>query len=93
MRLPLAVAELFQDWLARHYPDRKDKILQRIRTMRRGRLNEARFGFRMHGAGHHAEMISRLFRSASRREGFNQQPWPVSTAAFHRPGPRQLTLF
>jgi DNA repair photolyase len=93
VRLPLAVAELFQDWLARHYPDRKGKILQRIRTMRRGRLNEARFGFRMHGAGHHTEMISRLFRSASRRAGLNQQPWPVSTAAFRRPGPQQLTLF
>ena len=40
VRLPLAVADLFQEWLERHYPDRKDKVLQRIRTMRRGRLNE-----------------------------------------------------
>jgi DNA repair photolyase len=93
VRLPMAVAPLFEDWLGRHYPDRKDKVLQRIRAARNGRLNEARFGVRMNGEGHHAEMIARLFRSASRRAGLNQHPWPVSTAAFRRPGPRQLTLF
>jgi DNA repair photolyase len=93
VRLPLAVADLFQDWLARHYPDRKDKILRRIRAARGGRLNDARFGVRMSGEGHHAEMIARLFRSASKRVGLNQLPWPVSTAAFRRPGPQQLTLF
>ncbi len=34
VRLPLAVADLFQDWLDRHYPDRKDKVLRRIRAAR-----------------------------------------------------------
>ena len=38
-------------------------------------------------------MIARLFRSASRRAGLNQGPWPVSAAAFRAPGPEQLTLF
>jgi hypothetical protein len=61
--------------------------------MRGGKLNESRFGHRMGGEGHHAEMISRLFRAAARREGLNQQPWPVSAEAFRRPGPMQLTLF
>ncbi len=93
VRLPLAVAPLFEDWLGRHYPDRKDKVLERIRSMRGGRLNDSRFGHRMGGEGHHAAMISRLFRAASPRAGLNQQPWPVSTAAFRRPGPQQLTLF
>ncbi len=93
VRLPLAVAPLFEDWLGRHYPDRKDKVLERIRSMRGGRLNDSRFGHRMGGEGHHAEMIARLFRSASRRAGLNQRPWPVSAAAFRRPGPEQLTLF
>jgi DNA repair photolyase len=93
VRLPLAVADLFQDWLGRHYPDRKDKVLGRIRGARQGKLNDVRFGVRMSGEGPHAEMIVRLFRSASRRAGLNQSPWPVSAAAFRRPGPEQLTLF
>jgi DNA repair photolyase len=93
VRLPGAVAGLFQDWLERHYPDRKTKVLDRIRAARGGRLNEVRFGKRMSGEGTHAELIARLFRSASRRAGLNQSPWPVSPAAFRRPGLEQLTLF
>ncbi len=95
VRLPMAVAGLFQDWLENHFPDRKDKVLGRIRATHGGRLNDARFGVRMGGEGHQAELISRLFRTASRRAGLNQRPWPVSAAAFHRPesGPRQRMLF
>ena len=33
------------------------------------------------------------FQTTSRRVGLNQHPWPVSTAAFRRPGPQQLSLF
>ena len=51
VRLPLAVAGLFQDWLEQHYPDRKDKVLERIRAMHGGRLNDSRFGVRMGGEG------------------------------------------
>jgi DNA repair photolyase len=93
VRLPMAVAGLFQDWLEAHFPDRKDKILGRIRAARNGRLNDARFGVRMSGEGHQAELITRLFQTASRRAGLNKHPWPVSTAAFRRPGPQQLSLF
>jgi DNA repair photolyase len=93
VRLPMAVAGLFQDWLETHFPERKEKILGRIRAARGGRLNDARFGVRMSGEGHQAELITRLFQTASRRAGLNRQPWPVSTAAFRRPGPQQLTMF
>ena len=88
-------ADLFQDWLEQHFPDRKDKVLDRIRAMRGGRLNDSRFGVRMSGEGNAAEMIGQIFRSASRRAGMNVQPWPVNARAFRRPKPRdgQLTLF
>jgi DNA repair photolyase len=93
VRLPGAVAGLFQDWLQQHYPDRKDKVLDRIRAARGGRLNDVRFGIRMGGEGNRAELIARLFQAASRRAGLNQRPWPVSAAAFRRPGLEQLKLF
>ena len=35
MRLPGAVAGLFEAWLDRHFPDRKEKVLHRIRDLRR----------------------------------------------------------
>jgi hypothetical protein len=47
----------------------------------------------MRGEENLAELIARLFRTASRRAGLNQHPWPVSAAAFRRPGLEQLTLF
>ena len=96
VRLPLGVSErLFQDWLEQHFPDRKEKVLDRIRAMREGRLNDSRFGVRMSGEGKAAAMIAQMFRGACRRAGLNLQPWPVSAAAF-RPPPSpggQLTLF
>ncbi|MGI9625568.1 MAG: PA0069 family radical SAM protein, partial [Longimicrobiales bacterium] len=40
LRLPLGVADHFDTWLSRHFPDRKDRILGRIRAMRGGSLND-----------------------------------------------------
>src|SRR5437867_9300522 len=55
LRLPLGVAELFVQWLERHFPDRKEKVLARIRDMRGGKLNESQFGKRMRGEGVYAK--------------------------------------
>jgi DNA repair photolyase len=98
LRLPMAVAPLFEDWLDRHRPDAKDKILGRIRSMRDGKLNDARFGSRMSGDGPMAQLIARVFRFACKRLDLNVRPWPVSAAAFQRPGDdgdgdKQLLLF
>src|SRR5439155_9207790 len=43
LRLPFAVKELFETWLAQHYPQRQKKVLNRIRSMRNGKLNDANF--------------------------------------------------
>jgi DNA repair photolyase len=92
IRLPLGVGPLFERWLEQHFPDRKEKILSRIRSLRGGKLNDARFGHRMSGDGPVAEMIRKLFAVARRRAGISED-WPrVSTAAFRRPG-EQRWLF
>jgi hypothetical protein len=89
----MAVAGLFEDWLGHHFPERKDKVLDRIRAARGGRLNDARFGIRMRGEGTLADLIARMFQTTCRRVGLNRHPWPVSTKSFRRPGDRQLKLF
>jgi DNA repair photolyase len=95
VRLPLAVAGLFEVWLEQHFPDRKDKVLDRIGATHGGRLNDSRFGVRMSGDGNAAEMIAQVFRATCRRAGLNRLPWPVNATAFRRPQPRhgQLMLF
>lgn len=92
VRLPLAVAGLFEDWLSRHFPDRKEKVLNRIRSMRGGKLNEASFGRRMAGSGIFAEQMRDMFNLAARRAGLDGPGPELSTAAFRRPGD-QLSLF
>jgi DNA repair photolyase len=94
IRLPLAVAGLFERWLEEHLPEKKSKVLGRIRAMRGGRLNDARFGLRMRGEGPYADQISALFKLTCRQLGLNgrQLDLQLSTEAFRRPG-EQRGLF
>ncbi len=92
LRLPGAVAPLFEEWLGRSLPDKKDKILHRLRAMRRGKLNNSEFGLRMTGEGIFADQISDLFHVACRRAGWSGEGPELSTAAFRRPSDLQLEL-
>jgi DNA repair photolyase len=94
LRLPFGVKELFVDWLDRHFPERKKRVLNRILEMRGGRLNDPDFGSRMHGEGEIAEQIGALFEAARRKAGFPDDIPVLSTRAFRRPAPAgQLGLF
>jgi DNA repair photolyase len=94
LRLPGAVAGLFEGWLDQHFPDRKEKVLSRIRHLRGGRLNDPRFGHRFHAQGVFAEQISSLFHTACRKHGLQTgRDLELSTAAFRRPGGEQMSLF
>jgi DNA repair photolyase len=92
LRLPYAVAPLFEEWLARHMPEKKDKVLTRIRSLRRGKLNSFEFGLRMRGEGIFAEQISRMFHVSRRRAGGLNHELELSTTHFRRPGDAQLEL-
>lgn len=96
LRLPHEVAPLFEAWLREHYPDRAERVLNHVRGMRGGRLNDPRFGHRMRGEGPYAALIAQRFAAACRRYGLNTGPAPVlDTTQFVRsPGePRQADLF
>lgn len=86
LRLPYAVAPLFERWLEQHFPMRKEKVLSRLREMRGGKLYESEFGARMRGTGPFAEQIHRLFEVARKRARLDEHPFALSAAAFRRPG-------
>ena len=93
LRLPHGVADLFEAWLARHFPERAAKVMSRVRSLRGGRRNDPRFHTRMRGEGVFADQIASLFELACRRAGVNTDDGPqLSTAAFRRPGGEQLAL-
>ncbi|HTY86772.1 MAG TPA: PA0069 family radical SAM protein [Candidatus Acidoferrum sp.] len=93
VRLPYAVAPLFEQWLATHFPDRKDKVLNRLRSIRGGKLNESQWGKRMSGEGIFAEQIRQMFEVARRKAGIRNDGEELSAAAFRRPLGAQLPLF
>lgn len=93
LRLPFAVKELFEQWLGRHYPDKKTKILNRVREIRGGKLNDPNFKSRMHGEGIYAEQMEKLFQLARKKSGITAR-WPhLTTEHFRKPGRDQLNLF
>jgi DNA repair photolyase len=92
VRLPWAVAPLFEAWLERHVPGSKEKVLGRIREMRGGKLYDAEWGKRMQGEGFFADQLKALYKIAHHKAGFPQNAPKLSTAAFRVPSP-QLELF
>jgi DNA repair photolyase len=84
VRLPWAVAPLFEHWLEEHFPDRKAKVLGRIRDLRGNRLNNSQWHKRMTGQGIFAEHIASMFAVSSRRNRMDARP-KLSSASFQRP--------
>src|SRR5205823_3390695 len=75
---------VIEHWLEEHFPDRKEKILGRIRDLRgNGRLNNSQWRTRMTGEGIFAEQIGSLFKTGCRRAGIGERPM-LSTSAFRR---------
>jgi DNA repair photolyase len=96
LRLPHELGALFEQWLREHYPARADRVLNLLRELRGGRLNDPRFGHRMRGEGPYARLLSDRFTVACRRLGLNEERRiELATARFQRnPGaPEQRELF
>jgi DNA repair photolyase len=90
LRLPHAVAPLFEQWLTTHFPEKKDRVLNRIRAMRGGKLYDSSFGKRMKGEGIFADQIHALFDVACRKHGLNEPGPELSTTDFRRPAGAQM---
>ena len=95
LRLPLEVAPMVENWLRDAYPDRADKVLNRIREMHDGELYSAQWGRRMRGTGAYAKMIANRFDATARRLGLMSETPDLRCDLFAfppRPGD-QLALF
>jgi DNA repair photolyase len=96
LRLPFEVAGLFEAWLHEHYPQRAQKVLNILRDLRGGKLNDPRFVHRHRGLGPYASLIESRFEAACRRVGLNAEARSeLDTRQFIRAAgaPRQAGLF
>lgn len=84
VRLPGNVAEVFERRLREALPLRADRVLQRVREMRGGRLNDSRFGTRFRGEGRYVDALHQAFAATCRRLGFGPLPEP-RRSGFARP--------
>ena len=93
LRLPGTVREVFVDWLDRHAPHRKERVLNRLRSLRGEELTTEDFGTRMTGEGLWADTIGDLFRLARKKHELDGPSPPLNTGAFRRRSGGQIGLF
>lgn len=93
VRLPWEVAPLFRAWLDTHYPDRAEKVLSIIRSLRGGRVNDPDFFTRMQGSGPWAELMRTRFRIAVRRFALDHGRVALDCSRFRPPRGPQGELF
>ncbi|EJM95960.1 PA0069 family radical SAM protein [Herbaspirillum sp. YR522] len=88
LRLPWEVSPLFRQWLQAHFPDRAQRVMNRIQDMRGGKDYDADFATRMRGTGVWADLLQQRFDKASRRLGLshrNRAFATLDTSGFRRP--------
>jgi DNA repair photolyase len=94
LRLPWELDELFRDWLQRHFPDRAERVMNRIHDLRGGKSYDATFGRRMTGTGPYSDLIRQRFSKRATQLGLNlHEAEPLRTDLFRRPAGEQISLF
>ncbi len=92
LRLPWEVSPLFRQWLAAHFPDRAERVMNRVREMRGGEDYDSSFGKRMKGEGAWADLIRQRFEKTCARLGYVRASAALRTDLFEPPRPASPQL-
>ncbi len=84
IRLNGVIGIIFKDWLKKNYPGKENKIINQIKSLHQGKLNESRFGYRMKGEGHLAKSIVHLFTTVKSHYYKNKQTHELNKYSFRR---------
>ena len=100
LRLPHELRQMFEDWLATHFPDRAKHVLNLVRETRGGALNDSRFHHRFAGQGVYADLLLRRFTRATKQWGLDETREGLDCTKFTVPADRrpvaaeaQMSLF
>ena len=90
LRLPHEVAPLFREWLSVHFPERGDKVMHIVQSVRAdaagsGRDNDGNFFSRMKPRGVWADLFRARFRLACKRSGIAQAKIVLDCSGFRKP--------
>src|SRR5690606_11223702 len=84
VRLRWQNKDLFVEWAKREFPERAEKILNRITETHGGKLYNSEYHKRMSGQRKWAETIHRIFEVHKEKYGLNKQGTPLSREHFRR---------
>lgn len=90
IRLNGVIGQIFINWLHTHFPQKEEKILNQIRSLHGGKLNESRFGYRMRGEGPMAVSLHHLFKMVKSHYFSTNQSLRLDTSRFRRYGMKNL---
>lgn len=93
VRLNGAVGPLFEDWLRLVFPDRSDKVMNQIKAIHGGQVNDSRTGVRMKGEGVFAQSMQDQFALARKKYFKGRERNPYNLEHFVRRDKEQLLLF
>ncbi len=85
VRLPWEVAPLFEEWLAAHFPDRANKVMAIIRSLRGGKRNDPRFFHRRRGQGPWADLLRTRMERLRSKYGMDKDRYALRTDLFIPP--------
>ena len=89
LRLPHEVAPLFREWLSVHFPERGDKVMSIVRSIRAneggGKDNDPNFFTRMKPSGVWADLFRARFRLACKRAGIGKGKFELDCSRFRAP--------
>jgi DNA repair photolyase len=91
LRLPYSVKDLFLDWLKKEFPEKENKIINRIKEIRGGKLNSYEWGERLAGKGEFAEAVHSLFKMSCNKYHLNEKKVKLTTSLFNSKD--QLEIF
>lgn len=94
VRLMGANETIFEDWLSLYFPDRKEKVLNQLKSIHGGRVGSSKFGSRMKGEGNFAVNLRRQREIAKNKYFKHRKQVVLRTDLFRRPPINgQLNLF
>jgi DNA repair photolyase len=93
VRLNGQIADIFDNWVSRAFPERADKVRNLIKEVHGGNLNESRWKIRMKGEGNIADQVRDMFQLACKTHLNNEKLQPINLSAFRNQQPEQYSIF
>jgi hypothetical protein len=80
--------------MEKFYPDRKQKVVNKLQEMNKGKLYSSDWGTRFTGEGVYADNIKNVFKTFCNKYKLNQRNYDLITTSFRRNvNDSQLELF